>query len=41
MQDNIEIENYEEMLKSVLLSFLGPEWSMQEGSHKGTFIISR
>lgn len=41
MQDNVEIENYEEMLKSVLLSFLGPEWAMQEGSHKGTFIISR
>lgn len=41
MQDNIDIENYEEMLKSVLISFLGPEWSMQEGSHKGTFIISR
>jgi len=41
MQDNMDIENYEEMVKSVLLSFLGPEWSMQEGSHKGTFIISR
>jgi len=41
MQDNADIENYEEMLKSVLISFLGPEWAMQEGSHKGTFIISR
>jgi len=41
MQDNMDIENYEEMVKSVLLSFLGPEWAIQEGSHKGTFIISR
>lgn len=41
MQDNLDIENYEDMVKSVLLSFLGPEWSMQEGSHKGTFIFSR
>jgi uncharacterized protein with NRDE domain len=41
MQDNMDIENYEDMTKSVLLSFLGPEWSMQEGSHKGTFIFSR
>jgi uncharacterized protein with NRDE domain len=41
MQDNMDIENYEDMVKSVLLSFLGPEWSMQEGSHKGTFIFSR
>lgn len=41
MQDNMDIENYEDMTKSVLLSFLGPEWSMQEGSHKRTFIFSR
>ena len=41
MKDNLDIDNYEEFVKSVLLSFLGPEWSMQEGSHKDTFIISR
>jgi hypothetical protein len=41
MKDNLEIEDYEETIKSVLLSYLGPEWSMQEGSHKDTFIFSR
>lgn len=41
MQDNLEIENYGDNMKSILLSFMGPEWSFQEGSHEGTFIISR
>lgn len=41
MQDNLDIENYEESVKSVFISFLGPEWSMQEASHKGTFVFSR
>ena len=41
MNDNLEIENYEESIKSVLISFLGPEWSMQEASHKGTFVFKR
>ncbi len=41
MQDNLEIENYEDVVKSILISFLGPEWSMQEASHKGTFVFSR
>jgi hypothetical protein len=41
MQDHLEVENYGENMKSILLSFIGPEWSIQEGSHEGTFIISR
>jgi hypothetical protein len=41
MSDNLDIPDYEEMVKSVLLSFLGPEWSMQEASHEGSFIFSR
>lgn len=41
MQDNLDIENYEESIKSVIISFLGPEWSMQEASYKGTFVFNR
>jgi hypothetical protein len=41
MHDNIDIENYEEYAKSMLISSLGPEWAMQEGSHKGIYILSR
>lgn len=41
MQDNLDIENYESYFKSIILSEIGPEWSMQEGSHEGSFILSR
>jgi len=41
MHDNLDINDYAEYAKSMLLSFLGPEWSMQDGSHKGIFILNR
>jgi hypothetical protein len=41
MNQNLEVDNYLEYAKSMLISELGPEWSMQEGSHKGVFILSR
>lgn len=41
MHDSLDIENYEEFAKSMLISALGPEWAMQEGSHRGIYILSR
>jgi hypothetical protein len=41
MSDNLEIENYEEYFRSIVLSNLGKDWSMQDGSTKEVFIISR
>lgn len=41
MHDNLDIENYEEYAKSMYLSALGSEWAMQEGSHRGIYILSR
>lgn len=41
MSDNLEIENYEEYFRSIVLSNLGKDWSMQDGSTKEVFVISR
>ena len=41
MSDNLEIKNYEEYFRSIVLSNLGKDWSMQDGSTKEVFIISR
>lgn len=41
MQDNLQIEDYEEYFKSIVVSTLGKDWSMQQGSTKEVFIISR
>ena len=41
MQNNMEVSNYLEYLKSVLVGKLGGEWSAQEGSNKKVVVISR
>lgn len=44
IQNNLEIKGkgeYIEFMKSVILSYLGPKWSVQEGSSKKSVIISR
>lgn len=41
MGDNCDIDNYPEIAKSIILSFLGSDWSMQEGSEEGALIFSR
>lgn len=41
METNLDIDNYEETMKSILLSYIGPEWSIQQGSQEKTYIISR
>jgi hypothetical protein len=41
MQDNMVIEDYEDYLKSIVVSSLGKDWSMQQGSSDKVFIISR
>lgn len=41
METNLDIDNYEENMRSILLSYIGPEWSIQTGSREKTYIISR
>lgn len=41
MQDNIDIEDYQDYFRSIVLASLGKEWSMQEGAQKEVLIISR
>jgi hypothetical protein len=41
MSGNLEIENYEEYFRSIVLPNLGKDWSMQQGSTKEVFVISR
>lgn len=41
MQDNLDVNNYMEYLKSVLIGKLGGEWTAQEGSNKKVILISR
>jgi hypothetical protein len=41
MQDNLDIKNYLEYLKSIMTFNLGSEWSAQEGSNPKVVILSR
>ncbi len=41
MQDNLDVKNYLEYLKSVLVGSLGGEWTAQEGSNPKVIVISR
>jgi hypothetical protein len=44
IQNNLEIKGkgeYIEFMKSIILSYLGSKWSVQEGSSKKSVIISR
>jgi len=41
LQDNIKMENYIEYMKSIVLSFLGSEWSAQEGSSDNLVLLLR
>lgn len=41
MQDNISIENYEQNLKSIMISYLGEDWSVQEGGNENLLILLR
>jgi hypothetical protein len=44
IQANLVIKGkgeYIEFMKSIIISYLGPKWSVQEGSSKKSIIISR
>ena len=41
LQDNIIMDNYIDYMKSIIISFLGNEWSAQEGSSKNLVLLLR
>lgn len=41
LQNNIVMDNYIDYMKSIVLSFLGSEWSVQEGSSKNSVLLLR
>jgi hypothetical protein len=44
IQDNLEFEGkgeYIEFMKSIIISYLGENWSVQQGSTKKSVLISR